>query len=65
MAGADQLDVYSDLDRRLVAATRGIRLLQLVSWPATLCEPQLAPETCSVLRSDAGTAPSQWTEHSS
>src|ERR1700752_2338405 len=36
MAGADQLDVYSDLDRRLVAATRGIRLLQLVSWPASV-----------------------------
>ena len=36
MAGADQLDVYSELDRRLVAATRGIRLLQLVSWPASV-----------------------------
>jgi uncharacterized protein (TIGR02421 family) len=36
MAGADRLDVYSDLDRRLVAATRGIRLLQSVSWPASI-----------------------------
>jgi uncharacterized protein (TIGR02421 family) len=35
MAG-DPLDVYSDLDRRLVAATRGIRLLQSVSWPASV-----------------------------
>ena len=35
MAG-DHLDVYSDLDRRLVAATRGIRLLQSVSWPAAV-----------------------------
>ena len=32
----DQLDVYSELDKRLVAATRGIRLLQLVSWPASV-----------------------------
>ena len=36
MAGVDQLEVYSELDRRLVAATRGIRLLQLVSWPASV-----------------------------
>jgi uncharacterized protein (TIGR02421 family) len=36
MAGADRLDVYSELDRRLVAATRGIRLLQSVSWPASV-----------------------------
>ena len=36
MAHADQLDVYSELDKRLVAATRGIRLLQLVSWPASV-----------------------------
>ncbi|HEV7490987.1 MAG TPA: flavohemoglobin expression-modulating QEGLA motif protein [Rhodanobacteraceae bacterium] len=36
MAGVDHLDVYSDLDRRLVAATRGIRLLQSVSWPASI-----------------------------
>jgi uncharacterized protein (TIGR02421 family) len=35
MAAGDPLDVYSDLDRRLVAATRGIRLLQSVSWPAS------------------------------
>jgi uncharacterized protein (TIGR02421 family) len=33
---ADHLDVYSDLDRRLVAATRGIRLLASVSWPASI-----------------------------
>jgi uncharacterized protein (TIGR02421 family) len=32
----DHLDVYSELDRRLVAATRGIRLLQSVSWPASI-----------------------------
>ena len=36
MAHADQLDVYSELDKRLVAATRGIRLLQAVSWPASV-----------------------------
>jgi uncharacterized protein (TIGR02421 family) len=36
MTGADRLDVYSELDRRLVAATRGIRLLQSVSWPASV-----------------------------
>ncbi|HKE46683.1 MAG TPA: flavohemoglobin expression-modulating QEGLA motif protein [Rhodanobacteraceae bacterium] len=36
MAGAEQLDIYSELDQRLVAATRGIRLLQLVSWPASV-----------------------------
>jgi uncharacterized protein (TIGR02421 family) len=36
MAGADQLDIYSALDQRLVAATRGIRLLQQVSWPASV-----------------------------
>jgi uncharacterized protein (TIGR02421 family) len=36
MAAADHLDVYSELDRRLVAATRGIRLLQSVSWPASI-----------------------------
>ena len=36
MPGADHLDVYSDLDRRLVAATRSIRLLQSVSWPASV-----------------------------
>jgi len=34
--GADRLDVYSELDRRLVAATRGIRLLASVSWPASI-----------------------------
>jgi uncharacterized protein (TIGR02421 family) len=32
----DHLDVYSELDGRLVAATRGIRLLQSVSWPASI-----------------------------
>ena len=36
MAVADQLEVYTELDRRLVAATRGIRLLQAVSWPASV-----------------------------
>jgi uncharacterized protein (TIGR02421 family) len=36
MAASDHLDVYSELDRRLVAATRGIRLLQSVSWPASI-----------------------------
>jgi uncharacterized protein (TIGR02421 family) len=36
MTVSDQLDVYSELDRRLVAATRGIRLLQSVSWPASI-----------------------------
>jgi uncharacterized protein (TIGR02421 family) len=36
MTAADQLDVYSDLDRRLVAATRSIRLLASVSWPASV-----------------------------
>ncbi|HEY6985709.1 MAG TPA: flavohemoglobin expression-modulating QEGLA motif protein [Rhodanobacteraceae bacterium] len=36
MAGAEHLDIYSDLDKRLVAATRGIRLLQSVSWPASV-----------------------------
>lgn len=35
-ATADRLDIYSDLDRRLVAATRGIRLLASVSWPASV-----------------------------
>jgi uncharacterized protein (TIGR02421 family) len=32
---ADQLEFHSDLDRRLVAAVRGIRLLGSVSWPAS------------------------------
>ena len=36
MAVSEQLDVYSELDQRLVAATRGIRLLQSVSWPASI-----------------------------
>jgi uncharacterized protein (TIGR02421 family) len=36
MAVSEHLDVYSELDRRLVAATRGIRLLQSVSWPASI-----------------------------
>jgi uncharacterized protein (TIGR02421 family) len=36
MAVPEHLDVYSELDRRLVAATRGIRLLQSVSWPASI-----------------------------
>jgi uncharacterized protein (TIGR02421 family) len=35
VAAVEHLDIYSDLDRRLVAATRGIRLLQSVSWPAS------------------------------
>ena len=36
MAVSEHLDVYSELDRRLVAATRGTRLLQAVSWPASI-----------------------------
>jgi len=36
MTAPDRLDAYSELDRRLVAATRGIRLLQSVSWPASI-----------------------------
>jgi len=36
MTAPDRLDIYSELDRRLVAATRGIRLLQSVSWPASI-----------------------------
>jgi uncharacterized protein (TIGR02421 family) len=36
MTVSDPLDAYSELDRRLVAATRGIRLLQSVSWPASI-----------------------------
>ncbi|MEO5622021.1 MAG: flavohemoglobin expression-modulating QEGLA motif protein [Dokdonella sp.] len=32
----DSSDFYSELDQRLVAATRGIRLLASVSWPATV-----------------------------
>jgi uncharacterized protein (TIGR02421 family) len=36
MTVSDPLDVYTELDRRLVAATRGIRLLQSVSWPASI-----------------------------
>ena len=32
---ADQLEYHADLDRRLVAAVRGIRLLGSISWPAS------------------------------
>jgi uncharacterized protein (TIGR02421 family) len=33
---ADRIDLYAELDQRLVAATRGIRLLATVSWPASI-----------------------------
>jgi hypothetical protein len=36
-----------------------------LTGPVALCDPQLAPETWSARRSDEGTAPLQWTEHSS
>ena len=36
MADADHSDLHAELDRRLVAATRGIRLLDSVSWPAAI-----------------------------
>jgi hypothetical protein len=36
-----------------------------VTGPDAPRELQLAPEMCSGLRSDPGTAPEQWTEHSS
>ena len=34
-AGSESLEHFAELDRRLVAATRGIRLLASVSWPAS------------------------------
>ncbi|HEY0178696.1 MAG TPA: flavohemoglobin expression-modulating QEGLA motif protein [Dokdonella sp.] len=36
MDSAEQPDRYAELDRRLVAATRGIRVLASVSWPASV-----------------------------
>jgi uncharacterized protein (TIGR02421 family) len=36
MCTHDSADVYAELDQRLVAATRGIRLLGLVSWPVAV-----------------------------
>ncbi|WP_395680642.1 flavohemoglobin expression-modulating QEGLA motif protein [Dokdonella sp.] len=36
MPSSDQPDLYAELDRRLVEATRGIRLLDSVSWPAAV-----------------------------
>jgi len=36
MASSDKPDLYAELDRRLVEATRGIRLLDSVSWPAAV-----------------------------
>ncbi|MEO5559233.1 MAG: flavohemoglobin expression-modulating QEGLA motif protein [Dokdonella sp.] len=36
MADADCSDLHAELDQRLVAATRGIRLLDSVSWPAAI-----------------------------
>ena len=36
MASSEQPDFYAELDQRLVAATRGIRLLATVSWPASI-----------------------------
>ncbi|MEO5625677.1 MAG: flavohemoglobin expression-modulating QEGLA motif protein [Dokdonella sp.] len=35
MTDADRSDLHAELDQRLVAATRGIRLLDSVSWPAS------------------------------
>lgn len=35
-AQVENADVYAELDQRLVAATRGIRLLASVSWPASI-----------------------------
>ena len=34
MSSVADLDRFADLDRRLVAAVKGIKLLSLVSWPA-------------------------------
>ena len=34
MATSTDIDRYAELDRRLVAATRGMHVLQYVSWPA-------------------------------
>lgn len=36
MASSEKPDLYAELDRRLVEATRGIRLLDSVSWPAAI-----------------------------
>jgi len=36
MASSEKPDLYAELDRRLVEATRGIRLLDSVSWPAAV-----------------------------
>ncbi len=36
MASTDPAGVHAELDRRLVEATRGIRLLSAVSWPASV-----------------------------
>ena len=36
MVSSDKPDLYAELDRRLVEATRGIRLLDSVSWPAAV-----------------------------
>jgi hypothetical protein len=36
MGSSDKPDAYAELDRRLVEATRGIRLLDSVSWPAAV-----------------------------
>lgn len=36
MASNGTSDLYAELDRRLVEATRGIRLLDSVSWPASV-----------------------------
>ncbi|MET0225051.1 MAG: flavohemoglobin expression-modulating QEGLA motif protein, partial [Dokdonella sp.] len=36
MTSSGQPDFYAELDQRLVAATRGIRLLATVSWPASI-----------------------------
>jgi hypothetical protein len=49
MASSDKPDLYAELDRRLVEATRGIRLLDSVSWPA-------AAEVIFIAAWKAGTA---------
>jgi uncharacterized protein (TIGR02421 family) len=36
MASSEKPDLHAELDRRLVEATRGIRLLDSVSWPAAV-----------------------------
>ena len=36
MNDASALDLFAELDRRLVAAVKGIKLLALVSWPAAV-----------------------------